>query len=127
MDAVQRNKRGSATDKADAFPEGERHSFYEKMPEVSEYMVADAVDLEPVSSIQFPAKGKLTGNFAKFLRAARFWTPTREQIQRLAAKFPTQQNREFLRRNREFVRSEQGISAAKSLSSPDEVFDRQVL
>jgi hypothetical protein len=42
------------------------------MPEVSEYMVADAVDLEPVSSIQFPAKGKLTGNFAKFLRAARF-------------------------------------------------------
>jgi hypothetical protein len=56
-------KGGSATDKADAFPEGERHSFYEKMPEVSEYMVADAVDLEPVSSIQFPANREINREF----------------------------------------------------------------
>src|SRR5262245_41224946 len=33
----------------------------------------------------------------------RFCTLTRQQIQRLAAKFPTQQDREFLRRNREFA------------------------
>jgi hypothetical protein len=30
----------------------------------------------------------------------RFWKPTCVQIQMLAAKFPTQQNREFLRGNR---------------------------
>ena len=47
--------------------------------------------------------GKLTGNFVKFACWARFCTPTYEQIQRLAAKFPTQPNREFLQKNREFV------------------------
>src|SRR5262245_1059791 len=49
--------------------------------------------------------GKLTGNFNKFACCAGFCTLTREQIQRLAAKFPTQQNREFLQKNREFVRA----------------------
>jgi hypothetical protein len=47
--------------------------------------------------------GKITGNYVESACWARICTLTREQIQRLAAKFPTQQNREFLRRNREFV------------------------
>src|SRR5262245_4355595 len=47
--------------------------------------------------------GKLTGNYVKFACWARFCTLTRQQIQRLAAKIPTQQNREFLRRSREFA------------------------
>jgi hypothetical protein len=46
--------------------------------------------------------GKLTGNFVKFARWARFRTLTREQIQKLAVKFPTQPNREFFRKSREF-------------------------
>jgi hypothetical protein len=46
-----------------------------------------------------------TGNFVKFARWARFCTLARKQIQRLAAKFPTQPNREFLQKNREFVRA----------------------
>src|ERR1035437_2153471 len=41
---------------------------------------------------------------------------TREQFQRLSAKFPTQQNRELFRRSREFYRS-------NPKSSSDEVFD----
>jgi hypothetical protein len=48
--------------------------------------------------------GKLTGNFVESACLVRFLKLTRVQIQRLAAKFPTQQNREFLQRNREFVR-----------------------
>jgi len=32
------------------------------------------------------------------------------QIQRLAAKFPTQQNREFLRKNRDFWTAPQGVN-----------------
>src|SRR5262249_38637130 len=46
--------------------------------------------------------GKLTGNFVKIASLMRFCTLTRQQIQKLAAKFPTQQNRELFRRNREF-------------------------
>src|SRR5262245_47742686 len=65
-------------------------------------MVADAVQVEPVSTLNSLLTGKLTGNFVKIASLMRFCTLTRQQIQRLAAKFPTQQNREFLRRNREF-------------------------
>jgi hypothetical protein len=54
--------------------------------------------------------GKLTGNFVKIASLMRFCTLTREQIQRLAAKFPTQQNRELFRRNREFWTAPQGVN-----------------
>src|SRR5207302_11181218 len=40
--------------------------------------------------------GKLTGNFIDSGPLARFSRPIGEQIQWLAAKFPTQRNREFL-------------------------------
>jgi hypothetical protein len=76
--------------------------------------------------------GKLTGNFVEFLRAARFESPTREQIQSLAAKFPTQQNRELLRRNREFCQGTGNLHAANREFQPPshdhpptEVFDRR--
>ena len=72
-------------------------------------MVADAVLVEPVSNENSLLTGKLTGNFVKSAHLGAILKLTREQIQRLAAKFPTQQNRELFRRNREFVRSEQGI------------------
>ncbi len=68
-------------------------------------VVADAVQVEPVSTLNSLLTGKLTGNFVKIASLMRFCTLTREQIQRFAAKFPTQQNREFLRRNREFERA----------------------
>ena len=64
--------------------------------------MADVVQVEPVSAPEFLLTGKLTGNFVKFACWARFCPLTREQIQRLATKLPTQQNREFLRKNREF-------------------------
>jgi hypothetical protein len=56
--------------------------------------------------------GKLTGNYVEFARLMRFRSPTGEQIQRLATKFPTQQNREFLRRNREFARENREFERA---------------
>src|SRR5262245_803648 len=56
--------------------------------------------------------GKLTGNYVEFARLMRFRSPTREQIQRLATKFPTQQNSEFLRRNREFARENREFGPA---------------
>src|SRR5262245_11117084 len=39
--------------------------------------------------------GKLAGNFVEFACLVRFCMPTRKQIHTLAAKFPTQQNREY--------------------------------
>jgi hypothetical protein len=57
--------------------------------------VADAVQVEPVSASDSLLTGKLTGNYVEFARLVQFSTLTREQIQRLAAKFPTQQNREI--------------------------------
>jgi hypothetical protein len=41
-------KGGRLTDKADVFPDGERHSFYEKMPVVS-YGGCDTI--EPLTSV----------------------------------------------------------------------------
>jgi hypothetical protein len=75
-------------------------------------VVVDAVTYEPVSTPETLLTGKLTGNFAKFACWAQFCTLTREQIQRLAAKFPTQQNREFLQKNREFVRANREFEPA---------------
>src|SRR6478752_3843061 len=65
-------------------------------------VVADAVAVEPVSILNSLLTGKLTGNFVKIASLMRFCTLTREQIQRLPAKFPTHQNRELFWRNREF-------------------------
>jgi hypothetical protein len=58
--------------------------------------------------------GKRTGNFVKLACWARFCTLTREQIQRLAAKFPNQQNKELFRRNREFWRRNRDFAFAKN-------------
>ena len=66
--------------------------------------------------------GKLTGNFVKSAHFLRFWMLTREQFQRLSAKFPTQQNRELFRRNREFRRRNREFKPPKPKSSPDQVF-----
>jgi len=63
-------------------------------PDVFQNMVVDALRIEPVSSSKFP--GKLTGNFIDSDPPTRFSRPIGKQIQWLAAKFPTQRNREFL-------------------------------
>jgi len=52
---------------------------------------------------------KLTGNCIESACSVRFLCTTSEQIQRLPAKFPTRQNRELFRRNREFARENRGI------------------
>ena len=48
--------------------------------------------------------GKITGNFVETARFVRYRRLASEQFQRLTATFPTLQNRELFRRNREFWR-----------------------
>jgi len=69
--------------------------------------------------------GKRTGNFIESACTVRFLFINSEQIQRLPAKFPTQQNRELFRRNREFWFSNREFSRSKPKSSPDELFGTQ--
>ena len=57
--------------------------------------MADAVAVEPVSTPEFPATGKLTGSSVESTRFVRFLMQTREQFQRLSAEFPTQPNRGY--------------------------------
>jgi hypothetical protein len=56
----------------------------------------DAVSCELVSAPNSLPTGKLTGNFANSGSQQRFPHLINELIQSLAAKFPTQRNREFL-------------------------------
>src|SRR6266481_8131890 len=56
----------------------------------------DAVSCELVSTPNSLLTGNLTGNFANSGPQQRFPHLINELIQRLAAKFPTQRNREFL-------------------------------
>jgi hypothetical protein len=75
-------------------------------------MVVDAVTYEPVSTPKFPANREINREFRQFAWWAQICTLTREQIQRLAAKFPTQPNREFLQKNREFVQENREIESS---------------
>ena len=75
-------------------------------------MVADAVQVEPVSNENSLLTGKLTGNFVKFRSALKILTAETRAIQRPPAKFPAQQNRELFRRNREFVRANREFEPA---------------
>jgi hypothetical protein len=59
-------------------------------------VVVDAPQIEPVSNSNSLLTGKLTGNFVDSGHPVRFSRPVGERIQWLAAKFPTQRNREFL-------------------------------
>src|SRR5215510_3218317 len=70
-----------------------------------DWLADDAVSCELVSAPNSLLTGKLTGNFAESGPLLRFRRPINEPIQRLAAKFPTQHNREFFRDNREFNRA----------------------
>jgi hypothetical protein len=66
-------------------------------------LVAHAFHVEPVSTREFPANREINREFRRIRLLSTILKANAEQIQRLAAKFPTQQNREFLRRNREFA------------------------
>jgi hypothetical protein len=72
-------------------------------------MPDDTVQIGPVSASKFPVTGKLTGNFAESGSFRRFRYPVNEQIQSLAAKFPTQPSREFLETEQGILDKEQGI------------------
>jgi hypothetical protein len=63
------------------------------------WMQSDSNPSPPSNSL---LTGKLTGNFAKFSISARIQGPGHEQIQWLAAKFPTHRTGNYFRRNREF-------------------------
>jgi hypothetical protein len=63
------------------------------------WMQSDSNPSPPSNSL---LTGKLTGNFAKFSISARIQGPEHEQIQWLAAKFPTHRTGNYFRRNREF-------------------------
>jgi hypothetical protein len=69
---------------------------------VSDCVVVDAATIEPVSTANSLLTGKRTGNFAESGLPMRFLSLIHERIQKLAAKFPTQRNREFFGVNREF-------------------------
>src|SRR5260370_27753667 len=58
-------------------------------------VAGDAVSCELVSAPNCLLTGKLTGNFANSGPQQRFLHLINELIQSLAAKFPTQRNREF--------------------------------
>jgi hypothetical protein len=73
-----------------------------------DWLAEEAVRCEPVSRANSLLTGKLTGNFEKFGPSAPIPHSIDQQIQRLAAKFPTQRNREFSSRIRDFVAGKQG-------------------
>src|SRR6266478_5076162 len=64
-------------------------------PQRPDCLADDAVSCELVSAPNSLLTGKLTGNFANSGPQQRFPHLINELIQRLAAKFPTQRNREF--------------------------------
>src|SRR5262245_20866706 len=64
-------------------------------PPPVDWLADDAVSCELVSAPNSLLTGKLTGNFANSGPQQRFPHLINEPIQRLAAKFPTQRNREF--------------------------------
>jgi phosphoenolpyruvate carboxylase len=76
-------------------------------------MADEAVGCQPVSDPDSLLTGKFTGNFAESDAESRFWRPVGEQIQRLAAKFPTQRNREFFSKNREFSRQNRELDLGR--------------
>jgi hypothetical protein len=65
--------------------------------------VADAVQVEPVSTVKFPANREIN-RISRNLSVKCDFERLAKQIQWLAAKFPTQQNREFFAKNKEFAR-----------------------
>ena len=75
-----------------------------KSPVARECMVADAVVVEPLSTAKFPANREKNREFCQIRPLSAILKLTREQIQRLAAKFPTQQNRELFGRTGNFDR-----------------------
>jgi hypothetical protein len=66
--------------------------------------------------------GKRAGNSIKSAHFVSFCKLTREQIQRLPAKFPTPQNRELFQRNREFWFRNRGIFPGQIRNYYSEVF-----
>jgi hypothetical protein len=67
-------------------------------------MVADAVGCEPVSASKFPATREINREFRRIsLLSAILKADTRANSE-ACKKFPTQQNRDFLRKNWEFAR-----------------------
>jgi hypothetical protein len=61
-----------------------------KSPRMWDCVVADALQIEPVSNLKFPANREINREFCRFRGPlARFSRPIAKRIQWLAAKFPT--------------------------------------
>ena len=86
-------------------------------PQRPDCVADDAVSCELVSAPNSLLTGKLTGNFANSGPQQRFPHLINEPIQRLAAKFPTQRNRNFCSHNREFFRDNREFNRASSESA----------
>src|SRR5215216_7134625 len=82
-------------------------------PQRLNWLAEDAVHCEPVSAANSLITGKLTGNFAFSGPILRFERPIEQQLQCLAAKFPTQRNRELFSRNRELFETNREFSRAE--------------
>ena len=72
-------------------------------------MVADAVAVEPVSQVEFPANREINREFCQFCPDSQpALLGSRNDSAGLEWKFPTHSNREYFLRNKEFAASEQG-------------------
>ena len=88
--------------------------------------MADAVTYEPVSTAKFPANREINREFCRIRLLCAILKPTCEQNHGLAAKFPTQRNREFLQRNREFARENRDSERAIEQSHSRMIFSEGI-
>jgi hypothetical protein len=84
-------------------------------PQRLDCLAEDAVLIGPVSKPKFPANREKNREFCGFGPPARFSRPVSEQIQWLAAEFPTHPNREFLIAYQGKISKEQGISLGAAM------------
>src|ERR1700730_7992130 len=76
------------------------------------WLADDAVWIGPVSAPNSLLTGKLTGNFTDSGPLRQFRRLFAQQLQKVAAKFPKQWNREIFLRNRELFAKNREISSA---------------
>jgi hypothetical protein len=78
-------------------------------------MVADAVQVEPVSTPEFPANREINREFRRIRLLGAILKADMPANSDACGKIPysTQQNREFLRGNREFVRENREFERCK--------------
>jgi hypothetical protein len=81
-----------------------------------ECVVADAVDLEPVSSAQFPANREINREFRRIRPLSAILKADTRANSEASSEFPTRRNREFLRKAGNLCRVNREFSLRKTKS-----------